>query len=68
MIKLYERALIETKSYEWNFSNNPDVVSKMENSNIPVSEKSDQDIKRNVEDLTRYPIVFLNAIVIEKHQ
>lgn len=67
MIKIIERASIETKSFNLNFDNNPDLKKSSENQNKPVPEKSDTDIQKNSEDLGKYPVIWINGVVIESN-
>ncbi|MCK9416535.1 hypothetical protein M0Q97_07760 [Candidatus Dojkabacteria bacterium] len=65
MIEIIERSTIETKGFELNFQNNPDVVKQAANDGRTIKEKSDQDINRNVEDLGKYPVVYIDGVMIQ---
>lgn len=62
MIEVLQRSTIITKAYELNYSNNPNLVKK---SKEGLPEKNDDDIGRNVDDLSKYPVVYLNNVMIE---
>lgn len=65
MIEVLQRSTIITKAYELNYANNPDLVKIAEKNNIELPEKSDDDVQRNVDDLAKYPVVYLNNVMIE---
>ncbi len=65
MIEILQRSTITTKAYELNYANNPDLKKQYEKVGKELPEKSDEDIQKNVDDLAKYPIVYLNNVMIE---
>jgi len=65
MIEIIERATIETKEYNLDFANNPELKKRNKNQGIDTPEKSDQEIDKNVDDLGKYPIVYIDGVMIE---
>ena len=69
MIEIKHRATIETKGFKIDFSNNPDLEARKRiNDGVQLKGKSDADIDKNKEDLGKYPVVYLNGIMIESTQ
>ena len=65
MITIVERSTLETKGFQLNYGTNDEVKKNAENNGENVPEKSESDVKRNSEDLGRYPVVYFNGLVIE---
>jgi len=69
MIIIKKRATIETKPFTIDFGNNPDaekIYRKEHNQEMP--DKSDDVVNRQSEDLAKYPVVYLNGVIIESTQ
>lgn len=66
MIEIKNRASIVTKDFTLNYANNPELeqrYKKETGQDLPA--KNDEDIQRQTDDLSKYPVVYLNDVMIE---
>jgi len=65
MIEIIERATIETKGFNQNFGNNEDLQKRYEEDGTVLPDKNDAEIGRGKDDLTKYPVVWIDGVQIE---
>jgi len=66
MIEIKNRASIVTKDFTLNFANNPELEQRYKKeTGQELPPKNDEDIKRQTDDLSKYPVVYLNGVMIE---
>jgi hypothetical protein len=65
MIEIIERATIETKGFNQNFGNNEDLQKIYKENGTILPEKNDAEINRGKDDLSKYPVVWIDGVQIE---
>ena len=66
MIRILERSTIITKEFQLNYANNPDLKKQYKNTQgKSLKDKTDDDVEINTDDLSKYPLVYLNGVLIE---
>ena len=68
MIEIKQRATLETKEYNIDFSYSKELSNQTENEGKTLKEKSDEDIQKNADDMSKYPFVYLDGLLIENTQ
>jgi len=65
MIEVIERSIIETKGFNLDFGNNEELKKAYEAEGYELPEKTDKEVDKNVDDLTKYPIVWIDGVMVE---
>lgn len=65
MIEVKERATIETKGFSLDFGNNKELKQSYEQTGFELPDKDDGEIDKNVQDLGKYPVVWIDGVMIE---
>jgi len=69
MIEIVERATLETKQFNLDFKNNKDLDTQTRrDTGKSLPPKNDSDINRNTEDLAKYPVVYIDGVMIQSNQ